>query len=211
MDGLIVDSEPLWHQAQTEILGECGVTVTDEDAAQTLGVRIDHVIDYFYQRSPWEGRTKAEVIDAIISRVMQLVRKHQPMMPGVLEAIALFRSQGLLLGVASSSPLDMIKYVLEELELNEYFQVVCSAGDLEYPKPHPEVYINAANVLQVDEAECLALEDSFSGLLAAKAARMKAIAIPEASTAHHEKWAIADRQLSSLLDLTRNTLNELQD
>jgi sugar-phosphatase len=96
------------------------------------------------------------------------------------------------------------------LELHEYFQVVCSAGELKYPKPHPEVYINAANALQVDARECLALEDSFSGLLAAKAAQMKAIAIPEASTAHLDKWAIADKQFSSLLDITRNTLHELQ-
>ncbi len=209
MDGLLIDSEPLWNQAQTEVLGECGVTVTEADAEYTIGIRIDHVIDYFYQRTPWQGRSKEDIITAIINRVMQLISDKQPMMPGVLEAIAFFRSQGLLLGIASSSPMDVILNVLERLELEEYFQVVCSAGELEYPKPHPEVYINAAKALDVDETECLAIEDSFSGLLSAKAARMKTIVIPETSVAEKDHWALADIKLSSLLDINRSVFENL--
>ena len=209
MDGLLIDSEPLWKQAKIEILGELGVTVSEEDAENTTGIRIDHTVEYFYQRTPWEGKSKDDVIDDILKRVIQLIDEKRPMMSGVLESIAFFRSQGLKLAVASSSPLELIRSVLEGLELEEYFQAICSAGELEYPKPHPEVYINTAKALEVDETECLALEDSISGLLSAKSARMKTIAIPDASVFDKEHWAIADRKLSSLLDINRDVFENL--
>ncbi len=131
------------------------------------------------------------------------------MMPGVKDALQICRQAGLKIGLASSSPLTLIHPTLDALGLSDAFEIVESAGDLKYGKPHPKVYLNAANALGVEPDACVAFEDSFTGLLAAKAASMKTIVVPAAHEWEDPRFVIADQKLASLKAFSADNLSSL--
>ena len=207
MDGLIIDSQPYWQDAQLAVFPQLGVTITRQDTIDTTGMRVDELVQRCYERSPWDSVSREVVCDRIVDRVIELVRAHKPAMPGLNQAIDVCQQAGLKLAVASSSPMTLIQATIDALDLNDVFQVIVSGAQLRYSKPHPEVYLNAGDALGVQPQRCLALEDSFIGLLAAKAAQMKTIVIPETAAANQKHFVIADRQLTSLQELTVDLLN----
>ncbi|UXI00066.1 hexitol phosphatase HxpB [Photobacterium sp. TY1-4] len=209
MDGLLVDSEPFWQRAQIEVLTSQGVQITLEDTRETTGLRIDQVVEFWFAKQPWQGNDCATVTDLIVSRVEALINEHKPMLPGVLEAIQVCEQAGLKIALASSSPMRLIQSTLQALSLEDKFLAVLSAEHLRYGKPHPEVYINAADALGVPPQACVAFEDSVNGLLAAKAAQMKGIAVPELHFADDARWAIADHKLRSLNEVSCDLLQAL--
>ncbi|WP_153447112.1 hexitol phosphatase HxpB [Vibrio algicola] len=209
MDGLMIDSEPFWQQAQLEVFPQVGVSLTLQDTINSTGIRIDQIVEMYYRKQPWENKSCSEVCDMILARVIELVKQHKPMMPGLFHALETCQQQGLKIALASSSPMVLIEAALEALELNDVFEAVLSAEDLAYGKPHPEVYLNAAAALDVSPLDCVALEDSFTGLLAAKAAQMKTIVIPEARTREQPRFVIADHNLTSLNTITPELLSAL--
>jgi HAD superfamily hydrolase (TIGR01509 family) len=202
MDGLLVDSEPLWVRAEIEVFGEVGLVLGEEDCAHTKGLRVDDVIAYWHQRHPWDRRTPKEVESRLVARVAELVRTEGRALPGVAHAIAVARAGGRRLALASSSPLLIIDATLERLGLVETFDVVRSAQSEALGKPHPAVFLATAEALAVPAVECLVLEDSLTGVIAAKAARMPCIAIPFDHPNHDARFAIADAVLGSLSEVT---------
>jgi sugar-phosphatase len=131
-----------------------------------------------------------------------LVREKRPLLPGVQQALELCRSLDLNIGLASASPLHMQQQVLKMFDLESYFDQLVSAEYLPYSKPHPEVYLIAAERLGSDPQHCITLEDSFNGMIATKAARMKSIVIPAHEYSQDPRWALADLKLQSLEQLT---------
>ncbi|OOF12694.1 MULTISPECIES: hexitol phosphatase HxpB [unclassified Salinivibrio] len=206
MDGLLVDSEPFWQRAQIDVLSELGVSISLQDTRDTTGVRIDEIVKYYARTQPWQGPSNTEVRERIVARVVELVQQKKPMMPGVKEALAICRQAGLKIGLASSSPLSLIHPTLDALGLSDQFSIIESAGDLKHGKPHPEVYLNAAQALDVEPEQCIAFEDSFTGLLAAKAASMKTIVVPAAHEWNDPRFVIADHKLESLSNFTPEML-----
>ena len=206
MDGLLVDSEPFWQQAQVDIFTSLGVKICIADTHQTMGLRIDQVVEFWFSKQPWETHNTETVTDMIVARVEELIKEHKPMLPGVIEAISVCEEVGLKIALASSSPMRLIKSTLEALSLESKFSAVLSAEALRYGKPHPEVYINAADALGVAPQSCIAFEDSVTGLLAAKAAQMKGVAVPDPAFAMDPRFAIADRKLSSLLEVNEQLI-----
>lgn len=202
MDGLLVDSEPLWVRAEIEIFGEVGVVLGEEDCALTKGLRTDDVIAYWHTRRPWDGRSPAEVEARLIARVAELVRSEGRALPGVAHAIAVAREGERPLALASSSPLAIIEAALARLELADAFDVVQSAQTEPLGKPHPGIFLRTAERLGVSAVECLVLEDSLTGVIAAKAARMACIAVPFDHPRHDARFAIADAVVGSLADVT---------
>ena len=198
MDGLLVDTEPLWHEAEVEILGPLGVPIAEGDPRRTKGVFVREVARYWHDRFPWRGPSTDEVAALIVDRVIELVDEMGQLLPGVDKALALCRRHGLTLALASSSEHRLIAFVLERFGLASTFAVVHSAEDEPYGKPHPAVFLTAAQRLGVAPGRCIVWEDSPAGVLAAKAARMTCVAVP----AHDEHGApalgIADAVLTSL-------------
>ncbi len=209
MDGLLIDSQPFWQTAQLEVLRGLDVPITRQDTIDTTGMRIDQIVNMCYAKFPWSGSSCEEVCDRIVNRVIDLVSEHKPAMPGLQHAIQVCQQQRLRMALASSSPLSLIHATVQALQLDNIFEVELSGEKLRYPKPHPEVYLNACEALQTEPQNCLALEDSFVGLLAAKAAQMKTIVIPDPAVADHKQFVIADRQLTSLQQLTPQLLASL--
>lgn len=203
MDGLLIDSEPFWLQSENQVFSSIGLDMSLRDKLpDMLGLRIDQVVELWYHVSPWQTPSKEVVIQRIIDSTIAMVEKERPLLPGVEHALSLCQSQGLKIALASASPLYMLESVLEMFNIRHYFDAVVSAGDLPYSKPHPQVYLNAAEELGVPPVQCVALEDSVNGMIACKAARMRSIVVPSAEMAADPRWSLADYRLSSLSELT---------
>ncbi|MGH9090659.1 MAG: hexitol phosphatase HxpB [Acidimicrobiales bacterium] len=198
MDGLLVDSEPLWHRAEIEILGDLGVPLAVTACRLTKGMVVQEVTRYWHERYPWAGPGPDEVAAAVVDRVLELVVAEGRLLPGAHRAIALCRDQGVALALASSSEHRLIRRVLDHFGLAGEFGVVCSAEDEAYGKPHPAVFLAAARELGVAPDRCLVWEDAPAGVLAAKAARMACVAVPEPVERDRPAFAIADAVLGCL-------------
>jgi sugar-phosphatase len=237
MDGLLIDTEPVWRAAEQEVFANLGIDLTEADLLDTTGVRIDEVAAVFLSRQPPPTPpippiplvppvppvpstpfapfapfappvpTPAAVADQITDLVIAYVARAGEPMPGVPEAIALFERSGLRLAIASSSPARLIDAVCARLNLD--IEIRCSALDEANGKPAPDVYLTAARRLQLSPARCLALEDSPAGVLAAKAAGMTCVAVPDPLLSGDPRYRRADLVLSSLTELTEPLLGSL--
>lgn len=213
MDGVLIDSEPLWQQAEFNTMTALGLPITYDDTLQTTGLRIDQVVEYWYKRYPWpdyQGNEKRKhkgensnqaVAQRIVDQVISVIAHDAKPMQGVIEALNYCQSQRLHIGLATSSASSMIDAVLSKLNITHYFEVTTSAEHLAHGKPHPEVYLNCATALGVSPHHCLAIEDSFNGLIAARAANMHTIAIPAPEQQQLSKWQVAHQQLANLHEL----------
>jgi sugar-phosphatase len=207
MDGLLIDSEPLWDRAELEVMASLGVDIMRRgELPDTLGLRIDMVVDLWHAHQPWVGPDRAEVTDRIINRAISLVEEERPLLPGVRDAVALCKAQGMKVGLASASPLHMLEKVLTMFDLRDQFDALASAEALPYSKPHPQVYIDCAAKLGIDPLCCVALEDSVNGMIASKAARMRSIVVPDSEHFQDPRYILADVKLSSLQQLTLQDL-----
>jgi HAD superfamily hydrolase (TIGR01509 family) len=209
MDGLLIDSEPYWQQAGMETLREFNVTLSPIQYHHTTGLRTPEWLDYWFGVFDIDKRLIPAAAESLHANVFEKIRAEAPSMPGVRYALDYFRSRHFRIGLATSSPLILAKIVTDKLEIGDYFSAVTSAGDLPFGKPHPQVYMDCAAALSANSLECLAFEDSFNGMIAAKAARMKCVVIPVADQYSLAKWGAADLRLPSLLDFTDAHLDKL--
>lgn len=200
MDGLLIDSESLWREGEAIELRAVGVPITPEDGRLTMGLRCDEVVEYWHARYPWPTPTKKEVEARIDRRVLDLIAERGRPMPGAVETVRILAEAGYPLGLASSSTSELIGQVVDQLGIRAYLSVLQSAEHEPYGKPHPAVYIEAARRLGVAPERCLAFEDSPAGLLAAKAARMRCIAVPAPDMRGDRRYCIADGVLDSMAD-----------
>ena len=204
MDGLLIDTEPVWRTAEKEVFADLGIDLTEADLLDTTGVRIDEVAA---ARLPPVGPTATEVADRITALVIAHVEQEGEPMPGVPEAIALFRRCGLSLAIASSSPERLIDAVCARLKLD--IDIRCSALDEPRGKPAPDVYLTAARRLGLRPTRCLAVEDSPAGVVAATSAGMTCIAVPDPLLTSDPRYRRADLVLPSLTELTEPLLRTL--
>ena len=209
MDGLLLDSEPYWVEAELEVLGAVGVPLTAALARETTGMRLDEAVAHWYRRFPWKGPRQEEVLARLTRAAHRLILEHAVAKPGVRESLQLFADKGLRRALASSSPLVLIQGVVEKLGLVGQFELSVSADSEAFGKPHPAVYLTCAARLGLPPTECVALEDSVNGLVAAKAARMRVIAVPEAGHTQDARFCLADAVLGSLLEVDAGLLQRL--
>jgi len=212
LDGLLIDSEPLWRRAEMEIFRTVGLELSEAECHQTTGLRTDQVVAYWLERRPWdEGRfPAAQITSRINDRVIELVGEEGEAKAGVAEALDYFRGRGLRIGLASSSAMAVIEASIARLGIADRFDVVHSADFEKRSKPAPDVYLGAARRLGVDPSLCVAIEDSTVGVSAAKAAGMSCIWIPEHPGADLPPGPPdADIVLGSLADLDDDVFAQL--
>lgn len=206
LDGLLVDSEPLWRRSEVELFATVGLHMTDAQCEETTGLRIDEVVQLRHRQQPWPSPSVEIVTGKIIDRMIGLIGTEAVAKPGVHHAIGLCAEAGMRLLVVSSSPTRLIEAALETLGVRDRFEGIVSAEHEPYGKPHPGVFLHAAEKLAVSPLDCLVLEDSLNGVVAAKAARMTCIAVPERAD---PRFALADLVLPSLEALDRAALTAL--
>jgi mannitol-1-/sugar-/sorbitol-6-/2-deoxyglucose-6-phosphatase len=209
MDGILIDSEPLWQEAEISVFSSIGVPMTQALQAETTGLRTDETVQYWRRRYPWSGPSDDEIGKQIDQTVLGLIKQRGQAKPGAYEVIALCERLGLPLAIASSSAMPIIQAVLTKLKLGDKFNVILSAESEPYGKPNPDVYIDTAQKLGVDTHECLVIEDSVNGVLSAKAATMYCIAVPAPELRHNKQYGIADAIVDSLLDITETMIRHL--
>lgn len=200
MDGLLIDSEPCWQEAGMETLLQFNVTLTPVQYHHTTGLRTREWLDYWFTHFGIDKATIPAAEAALHKNVIEKIKTNAAPLPGVHEALEYFKAKGFHIGLATSSPLSLVQVVVDKLKIGSYFETVASAEHLPYGKPHPQVYMDCIRALNANPLQCLAFEDSFNGLIAAKAARMKCVSIPVPDQARLPKWGAADLKLNSLLE-----------
>jgi sugar-phosphatase len=209
MDGLLIDTEPIWRRSEIEVFGELGLHLTEEQCMETMGVRVAEVVELWYSRYPWDGPTCEEVTRQIYASVIEHVLSEGEPLPGVLYTLRTVRDRGLLCAIASSSSEILIRAVIQKLNIGEFIQTICSADDEAEGKPHPAVYLTAARRLGVPPDRCVAFEDSPNGVQSAKAAGMLCIVVPDPYLAGDPRMERADLRLESLEEFSSQTLDSL--
>lgn len=202
LDGLLIDSEPLWQEAEIAVFRSLGVPLTREHCRDTIGLRVDEVVRHWYARFPWKGASRKAIEASILDLVSQLIVDRGKPMPGVKQTVDMLRASGYELAVASSSPMQLIRAALAKFGMIEYFSVLQSAESEREGKPHPGVYLSTIARLGASSSNCIAFEDSLVGVRAAKSAGTWVIAVPDPADASDPGFANADVVLSSLTDFS---------
>ncbi len=200
MDGLLINSEPLWDEAATEIFQQHNFQLTKAQYATTTGMRTKEFVGWWFSYYKIDARHNTAAETAILKKVVEKVAAKGNAMPGVAHIFNFFIERNFKIGLATSSGKPLIDVVVDKLGIRNYLQSIESAADLPYGKPHPQVYLNCAESLNSHPTECICFEDSFNGLIAAKAARMKCVVVPAAHDSKNEKFNAADLKISSLVN-----------
>lgn len=210
MDGVLIDSEPLWRRAEVEVLRPLGVPLTEAMCHETTGLNIVEVVALWRRRYP-SARIEDDgaVADRILDRMEALIGEVGAPCTGALEAVERVGASGCRLALASGSAPRLIDAVLRRLDLADAFECARSAHVLRYGKPHPQIYIDTAAALGVPETACVAIEDSINGMVSARAARMKVVAVPAAEARDDPRYSLADTRLQDLHGVTWNLLESL--
>lgn len=211
MDGILIDSEPLWKIAEIEAFAKVGLNTTETDFEESVGLRIDEVVKLWHNKVKWKNKTVKEVEDDIVNILIREINKQGKELPGVTNLLKDLKSKGYKIGLATSSYQRIIDAVLHKLNIGEYFDICHSAEHEINGKPHPAVFMTTAKKLGVPATECLVFEDSLNGVIAAKAARMKVIAVPEHSNTYNPKLVVADKIIDSLADFDVETISSFWD
>lgn len=207
MDGLLIDSEVLWHKAEVDIFGTLGVPLYESSSRSTKGVFVNEVVDYWYARYPWSGPSANEVVEMLLERVGSLVESEGRLLPGAIRAIDLTSERGPV-ALASSTPLALIDRCLEHFNLTTRFASIHSAEFEPYGKPHPGVFLTAASSLGIEPSRCLVFEDSAAGVIAARAASMRLVVVPTPEDRADVEFLLADLVLDTLEELSPDWLDE---
>lgn len=206
MDGLLINSEPFWKQAERTVFSSVGVELSDALCSKTAAMTTREVTEFWYGLFPWKHKTLEAVENDVVDCVDELIKKDGQPMPGVRGLLEYFHEQQYRIGLSTNSPFRLIASVMEKLDIGHYFHSISSSEHVESGKPDPAVYLSTLTKLQVDASKCIAFEDSVSGVLAAKSAGIKAVVVPPRHDFDNPKYDVADIKLRSLSEFNLNCL-----
>ena len=176
MDGLLINSEPLWHETEIEMMAQFGYQWLESDQAASLGGPLDRVGEYMSKLIGGKRDGNSLMLE-MIDQMIQRFQGDLPLMPGALELITDLKANGVELTLVSASPRSLVDAALLKLVENPFVRSI-SSGDVKVSKPDPEGYLLAASSGGHDISNCLILEDSLTGVTAAKAAGAWVLAVP---------------------------------
>lgn len=202
MDGLLVDSEPLWHEAEIEMVEGAGYTYADDVREQTIGVRVDEFARIIHRHYPRVGDSPEAIIEEITGRILGMpLEKIQPR-PGAEAIIQFVAERGIPRAIASSSWDCVIDHFVDLLGWDALIPRRYSAQHMARGKPAPDIYLHAAKQLGYPPARCLALEDSRAGTQSAMAAGMTCYTVPDLSHSSLDDFAGINKHVyESLYDI----------
>jgi HAD superfamily hydrolase (TIGR01509 family) len=196
MDGLLIDSEPLWQVAIASVCERRGGSYTDADVGFCQGRGLRHTVQHVLGKHGWEASAGASVEREIGDEMVRLSPGAADL-PGVVELLGALRGR-VPLGLASSSPSGLVRAAVGGRPYFSWFTAVVTGDLVARPKPAPDAFLEAARRLGVAPGCCLAFEDSLAGCASARAAGMRVVAVPAGS--HEPFEAIADVVVASLVE-----------
>jgi mannitol-1-/sugar-/sorbitol-6-/2-deoxyglucose-6-phosphatase len=188
MDGLLVDSEIIWEEAETALMTARGHSFSSADRSDIVGLRVDEFLDQLRLRYKMP-ETLEVLVQELNDRMLELIPVRVVAHPGAEEILQYVVQNNILRAIASNSPMSIIDQTVSAQGWEHIFQVRCSGDDEVQGKPAPHVYLTAARRLGVDPSKCLALEDSVNGAKAVVAAGMTCFAVPDRSHSNPAKFA----------------------
>ena len=204
MDGLFVDSEPLWLESETELTASFGYKWMDEDQVACLGGPLSRVGEYMFEKCN-HVESPTFFTNTLIEIQTAKLRGKTPLMPGALELLQQLQSQNIATGLVSASPRNIVNAVLENLGGNP-FPFSISSDDVINTKPHPDAYLLAAKKAGAEISRSLVFEDSLTGVSAAKSSEAWLIAVPHLVEVPEEPRV---RSIQSLTQISYTKLQEL--
>ena len=176
MDGLLINSEPLWLESETQMMAEYGYEWLEADQAACLGGPLDRV--GHYMSALIGGKRDGQYLtNEIIERMVEKFQDELPLMPGSAELISDLRENQVELTLVSASPRSLVDAALLNFSVSPFVRSI-SSGDVKVSKPDPEGYLLAASIGGHEISNCLILEDSLTGVTAAKASGAWVLAVP---------------------------------
>ena len=204
MDGVIIDSEPFWQEVEKQVFSKIGFDVTFfVEGGQTKGMRLDEVIRTWQAILGFDKGLSETIYSEIIQGIIDRIDKDGVWIPYAQEAIDFFTERGIALALASGSNYEIIDVVMEKFNLRDRFSVIYSAEDEIYGKPHPGIFITTATLVGVLPMNVVVIEDSLNGVVAAKAASMRVIAVPPENEQNDVRFSLADCKLNSLAEISQ--------
>jgi sugar-phosphatase len=210
MDGLLIDTEPEWQRLEIELFADLGLNISPKMQKETFGLRVDEMVKHWFDYKAIENTNPIDVINRIENLMEQYFMEEAELMEGTEYIIDFFRKKDMKMGLCSSSTTKLINAFINKFGFKECFQAISSAEKEKYGKPHPAAYLAAAEKLKVHPTSCLAFEDSLNGIIAAKAARMKVVAVPHEDHYEDKNLFLADLKLKSLLEFNEEEFEWLR-
>jgi mannitol-1-/sugar-/sorbitol-6-/2-deoxyglucose-6-phosphatase len=198
MDGVLIDSEHLWRKAMIAGFAAFGAQVSEDECRETMGRRFREVAEIWIGRRRIKA-TAGELEDRVTGLLLQMIDNEGKPIDGIPEMLSLCEKHRLKVGLATSSSEKLMSAVIKKLGYAQRIHAAVCADGLRFAKPHPEVFINCADRLAVEPEDCLVIEDSLNGVIAAKAARMQVIAVPDEGFRASQQFAIADYRADEMV------------
>ena len=199
MDGLLLDTETLWHAAEVDLFERHGGEFTWDDKMAVIGTNFEVTARHFSERLGHPPERGMALVQEMIGLMHERVLRQVDARPGALELVrGVQQLDDVRLGLASNSPRFLVDAALGSAGLTDAFEAIVTSDDVEHAKPAPDIYLLACSQLGVDPSEALALEDSASGVTAAKAAGLTCIGVPQFA---ETDVSAADRIIASLEEL----------
>lgn len=207
LNGVVIDDEKIHQKAWRQFCEKNGLNLTKDDYKQKVfGKTAKDTLKHLYNNQLTEeelNQLASERIDIAI----ELIKNKLKLPNGLRELLLLLNKNKISLAIATSSRKKYVDFVINETKIRKYFKLILTAQDVIIGKPHPEIYLKTAEKLEVYPNDCVVFEDSISGIMAAKKAGMKVIAI----TTTHAKTELgeADRVISSFIEVDYSMLKEV--
>jgi HAD superfamily hydrolase (TIGR01509 family) len=199
LDGLLIDSEPLWGRAEEAVVEEHGGRLTEADRVATIGRSIEASLEMHANRLGLAGTAVDGLVADVVGQMRVLVATEGSIRPGAAELVGRLAGR-VPLGLASNSDLDLVDLALERIGLAGRFATIVSAAEVGAAKPEPDVYLEACRRLAVDPADAIGFEDSPAGLLALRAAGLASVGVRAGGSLSLDGADIVVDWLSDVLD-----------
>lgn len=208
MDGVIIDSEPIHYAVNKKIYDDLQIEVTDDEYNDFIGISNSDHWNYLKEKY-----NLAEDIEELVTKqndqnIEHLKGSEAEPIPGVVHLLEKLENEGIAIGLASSSSLRYIKAVTTKFGIDDYFSIMVSGENMDRGKPYPDIFLHAAEKLNVDVGDCVVIEDSENGVKAAVAAGMKCIGFVNPNSGNQD-LSHADKLIDSLKKVTQQMLKEL--
>jgi HAD superfamily hydrolase (TIGR01509 family) len=206
MDGVIIDSEPLWSKAEQQLLARRNLGYSPQLKAVMMGLDSSEAVGFLIRHYDLQ-ESVGDVVEERNQLIAELFKEHLKPVPNVLELLRSMRDSGIKTGLASSSPKELVDLALGRLNITGLFDLILNGDQVARGKPAPDIYLMAARELGVSHENCLVIEDAPHGVAAAKAAGMCCLAI--SASASETELAAANRVIRSFGEVDLKTLQEL--
>jgi HAD superfamily hydrolase (TIGR01509 family) len=207
MDGVMIDSEPLWEKTERIMLERKGIEYNPIYRDKIVGLN-QNDSGKLLRETFNLPETVEEIIAGRIEILLGLYERELELVPGLLPLLKELGASDLLLALASSSPIEAINFVLDTFSLGKFFTVVVSGDAIPLGKPHPDIYLYTADNLGIEPSECVVIEDSINGVKSAKRAGMICLAVPDKRLSLKE-FQIADLIVDSLNEVSLEVIKNL--